>query len=184
LELAEEHGLSGVTVEAISDRAGVAPRTFWAYFSSKEDAVLGRDPERAQALRQALLDRPSYESPLEALQRVLADDVASRMCDLDLALRKGHLLKKEPHLLAAWAAAFQELEQALVEATAQRMRTDPGADMYPGVVVSAACAAVKVAQRRWADLEGTCDIDELVSKAFAQLACGLGAPNRTGEANS
>ena len=39
--LALEHGLTGATIDAISARAGVSPRTFFNYFSSKEEAVLG-----------------------------------------------------------------------------------------------------------------------------------------------
>ena len=41
--LAEERGLTGTTVEAIAERADVAPRTFFNYFTCKEDAVLDRD---------------------------------------------------------------------------------------------------------------------------------------------
>src|SRR5579875_1039070 len=60
-ELVERNGLAGTTIEAISDRAGVAPRTFWAYFSSKEDAVINRDPDLPAVLHDALLDRPETE---------------------------------------------------------------------------------------------------------------------------
>jgi AcrR family transcriptional regulator len=41
VELAAELGLSEVTVEAISQRADVTSRTFFNYFASKEDAVIG-----------------------------------------------------------------------------------------------------------------------------------------------
>jgi AcrR family transcriptional regulator len=41
VELAAEHPLSDVTVEAISARADVTSRTFFNYYASKEDAVLG-----------------------------------------------------------------------------------------------------------------------------------------------
>nr|BFF17902.1 hypothetical protein GCM10025730_14230 [Promicromonospora thailandica] len=41
--LVTEHGLDAVTVEMISARAGVSPRTFFNYFESKDDAVLGAD---------------------------------------------------------------------------------------------------------------------------------------------
>ncbi|MGA1836244.1 helix-turn-helix domain-containing protein [Herbiconiux sp. 11R-BC] len=41
VELAAEHSLSAVTIEAISARADVTSRTFFNYYASKEDAVLG-----------------------------------------------------------------------------------------------------------------------------------------------
>ncbi len=41
LALVMEQGFENTTVEQIADRAFVSPRTFFNYFSSKEDAVLG-----------------------------------------------------------------------------------------------------------------------------------------------
>src|SRR6187551_3035094 len=42
--LVAEHGLDAVTVEAICDEAGVSVRTFFNYFETKDDAVLGHTP--------------------------------------------------------------------------------------------------------------------------------------------
>lgn len=39
--LAAEHGLENVTVEAISAEVGISVRTFFNYFETKDDAVLG-----------------------------------------------------------------------------------------------------------------------------------------------
>ena len=41
LELVLEHGLGGVTVEAIAQRAGVSTRTFFNHWSTKESAIIG-----------------------------------------------------------------------------------------------------------------------------------------------
>ncbi|UKF34866.1 TetR family transcriptional regulator [Clavibacter tessellarius] len=40
--LTAAHGLAGFTVEELCEQAGVARRTFFNYFASKEDAVFGR----------------------------------------------------------------------------------------------------------------------------------------------
>jgi AcrR family transcriptional regulator len=58
LSLTEELGLTGVTLEAITQRADVSPRTFFNYFPSKVHAVPGRDPDRTAGVEQALESRP------------------------------------------------------------------------------------------------------------------------------
>ncbi|WP_288467829.1 TetR/AcrR family transcriptional regulator, partial [uncultured Curtobacterium sp.] len=44
LRIAIESGLAAVTVDEVSRRADVSPRTFFNYFPSKEQALLGDDP--------------------------------------------------------------------------------------------------------------------------------------------
>lgn len=58
-ELALERGLENATIEAITERADVSTRTFFNYFPTKEDAVLGID-EVAVA---AELDRVALTNP-------------------------------------------------------------------------------------------------------------------------
>ena len=176
LDLVEAHGLSGATVEAISERAGVASRTFWSYFSSKEGAVVDHDPDRPETLRRALLARPAGEDPLTALQRVLEEDMASRMLDKDEAQRRFDLLRSEPHLMSAVAANFETIERALVSAVAERTGLNPDNDLYPALVVSAACGACRVAQMRWRGQRGRPSLGSLIQGAFAQLAGGLDTP--------
>src|ERR1700712_5302247 len=46
VELVLRVGLAHATIDAISDAADVSPRTFFNYFDSKEDAILGvRNPD-------------------------------------------------------------------------------------------------------------------------------------------
>src|SRR3954452_2536083 len=70
LELVAERGLEHVSVDDIAARADVSPRTFFNYFSSKDDAVLGLDPDAMQRQVTELRARPAEEPPVEALRAV------------------------------------------------------------------------------------------------------------------
>jgi AcrR family transcriptional regulator len=177
--LAEECGLAGVTVEAIADRADVAPRTFFNYFACKEDAILDRDPERPEALRRAVVERPAGEDALTALRRVLEDEAARRVLDADRFMRRTRLTRREPQLRAAMAGISEEMEYALVAGVAARTGQDAEPDLYPALVASAAWGAFKVAHLRWADLGGRVSFATLLASAFDTLSSGLaGGPAR------
>ena len=47
--LAAERGPKQTTAELIAERSGVSPRTFFNYFATKEDAILGLRPPRMDA---------------------------------------------------------------------------------------------------------------------------------------
>jgi AcrR family transcriptional regulator len=179
-DLVDEFGLSGTTIEAISERAGVAPRTFWSYFASKEDAVIARDPEWAEQMRVALLDRPADEDAATALRIVLEGHVGPRLVHSERSVRRQQLVRREPHLMAAVAASFDEVERALTEAVAQRLGTDPLDDMRPALLVMAASGACRVAHQRWADQQGRIPFDQIVAAAFEQLADGVAPLSRKG----
>jgi AcrR family transcriptional regulator len=174
--LAEEYGFAGVTVEAIADRADVAPRTFFNYFACKEDAILDRDPERPEALRRAVVERPPDEDALTALRRVLEEEAARRVLDADRFLRRIRLTRQEPQLRAATAGIAEEMEHALVEAVAARTGQDAETDLYPALVASAAWGAFKVAHLRWGELGGRTSFASLLASAFDTLSNGLASP--------
>jgi len=177
--LAEEYGLAAVTVEAIADRADVAPRTFFNYFPSKEEAILDWDGERSEALRSALVSRPPDEDALTALRRVMEDEVAQRVLDAERALRRMRLIRSEPQLRGTMAACSEEMEHALVAGVAQRTGQDADADLYPALVVSAVWGAFKVAHLCWSDLGGRVSFEALLASAFDTLANGLAPPPAT-----
>ena len=182
IDLVEQHGLSGATVEAISERAGVAPRTFWAYYASKEEAIVDHDPNRPESIRLALLGRPAGEDPLEALQVVLTEDATRRIADDDERLRRFDVIRSQPHLISTVAGTFEQIERALVSAVAERTGLDPDLDLYPGLVVAAACSACRVAYLRWGIQRGKASLPALINDAFAQLAAGLRPPRRRSQA--
>ena len=72
LKRVREHGMRGTTVEEIAQEAGVSPRTFFNYFPSKEDAVLGlREPVVSEEILETDKDpRAPYQEFPESAKRM------------------------------------------------------------------------------------------------------------------
>jgi AcrR family transcriptional regulator len=175
-ELALARGLDGLTVEDIADAADVSVRTFFNYFSCKEEALVGVEPAVLAELGAELRERPAGESPLEALKAVLAsgvDDVAEAMRRWSL---RTELVRRHPSLLPRHLAALAEIEAALVRALAARLGTDPVTDPFPAIAVAAAMGTLRAAVASWEDAGRRGSLDAAVDAAFATLAAGLPAP--------
>ena len=175
-ELALAKGLDGLTVEAIADAADVSVRTFFNYFSCKEEALVGIEPAVLDELGAELEERPAAETPLQALQAVLAtgvDDVAEAMRRWSL---RTELVRRHPALLPRHLAALAEIEAALVRALAARLGTDPVTDPFPAIAVAAAMGALRAAVASWEDAGRPGPLDDAVDAAFTTLAAGLPAP--------
>ncbi|MFD0884857.1 TetR/AcrR family transcriptional regulator, partial [Streptosporangium algeriense] len=67
LRLAVEQGSPLVRVYDIAAEAGVSPRTYNNYFSSREEAICAFQSDRARRMGQALLSRPADEPLAEAV---------------------------------------------------------------------------------------------------------------------
>ena len=176
LRLVAERGLDAVSVDDIAARADVSPRTFFNYFSSKDDAVLGLDPEASARQIELFLARPGGETPLEALRAVSREQAVEMAAETDLWPMRLTVIDTHPALLARLAAAFGQSERALAEAIAQRTSTRVGADAYPTLVAGVAGVVTRTALHRWLATDFTAALPDLVDEAWDLLAAGLPAP--------
>jgi AcrR family transcriptional regulator len=173
LELVAERGLDRVTVSDISEAADVSDRTFFNYFSSKEEAVAAPDPTRSERLRAALAERPRSEDMLTALRAVMTaeiDDVVAKQAEW---LLRARVVADNPALWPSYLARFTEAERALAEGIAERIGIGVDAEMYPRLVAAAALSAWRAAVTRWNVEGGTQSLLALVEEAFDLLAGGL-----------
>ncbi|MFJ4341365.1 TetR family transcriptional regulator [Streptomyces sp. NPDC088915] len=156
VELFTEHGPDGTTAEDIALRAGVALRTFYRYFRSKQDAVApllagGADRWRAD------LAATAPGTPLaDALERSVAASLtpADAEAEEELLRTRGLLraAADDPALRAVWYRVNQESEERLREVLAGL--AGPDADPL-GVRLAAAAAtdAIRLALESWAEGE-------------------------------
>jgi AcrR family transcriptional regulator len=123
VELAAEHGLGEVTIDAISARADVTSRTFFNYFASKEDAVLGNSrafPPPTLAGLHHQPGRPVWQTALEAVRtQVGSFDFGSprfQATKRALVLANPHLLAKDFQSLGTLEESFAESIRSALEA--------------------------------------------------------------------
>lgn len=181
IRLALEHGYQALTVEAITEAADVSVRTFFNYFASKDEALLGADPQHAEELAAALAARPAEESPLTALRAVFAE-LADTFTDREaLWQARMELLRANPQLWPRMFAAFSAFERSLAGAIAARTGCDAETDIYPGLVAAAVVGATRVSLAHWRAGGEQAPLADLLENAFGMLAAGLPPP--TGHAH-
>ena len=175
LGLADRLGPDRVTVEAIADAAGVSPRTFFNYFSSKEDAIVGIAPAQSSALLADLLSRPDDEPPLGALRAVVLAAAERLQAGGDDWVIRHRLIQKHHSLAVPRAAWFAEVERRMAEEIARRTGLDPGLDVYPRWSWRddrGPAGAIDV----WQERGRAGALETLIDGAFDVLAHGLGSP--------
>jgi AcrR family transcriptional regulator len=176
LRLTLEYGPDGVTIEQISDAADVSPRTFFNYFSSKEEAILGVDPDRRAALQQSLASRPVDEAPLAALRAALVSHSIAYAEDADQWAHHARLAREHPSLFRTQVASFAAFERGMIEIVADRLALDPDRDLYPSLVVTTALTTMRVALDHWQATAPAEPLSDLLDRAFVSLAGGLAPP--------
>jgi AcrR family transcriptional regulator len=177
LRLVAERGLEHVAVDDIAERADVSPRTFFNYFASKDDAVLGLDPASTAHMVESLRARPAEESPVQALRAVARAQAAEMAEETELWPLRLRVIETHPALLARLAASFGQSERAMAAAIAER--TGAAADeLYPLLLAGVSGVAVRSALHRWLAGDFTASLPDLVDDAWDVLAAGLPAPPR------
>jgi AcrR family transcriptional regulator len=173
LRLAAERGPDQVSVEEIADAADVSVRTFFNYFSSKEEAIIGWDPDWLDNIAARVVERPAREEPFAALRAVIRDMVDGVEEWADQRAIRHRLVRENPSLQPGFLAAHHQLEQALVRGLAERLGEDAGGSLYSHLVVVTCVNAMRLTLSRWEAEGRKVPPMELLDEAFDSLARGL-----------
>ncbi|MFJ6619786.1 TetR family transcriptional regulator [Kitasatospora sp. NPDC091335] len=178
LRLAAERGLENVRVEDIAAAAGVSPRTYNNYFSSKAEAIVHRQRDRIHQSAEALRDRPAGEPLWEALTLALLAPFGDLTGQPDRQWTAAvRLLLREPALQAELTRGGAGAEAELAAAVAARTGTDPALHLYPKLVAAASLAAVRAANDQYLTADPPAPYQSLLAEALRQLAAGLPDPS-------
>ncbi len=176
VSLVAERGLHAVTVEEIAAAAGVSTRTFFNYFRTKEDAVVGYDPLKTEEIAARLRSRPQGEGGFEALRASVLEVLPSTDVSPAELLERLRTVGSDPHLLAHHVRCFGEVERALTEALAERRGTEADLDTYAGLVVACVLAAGRAALMAWCHAGGREPLSAVLARHLDLVGAGLASP--------
>jgi AcrR family transcriptional regulator len=172
IDLFHERGYDNVTVEDIAAGVDVSPRTFFRYYSSKEDVLFPSETETGALLREALLSRPPRESVVVAVQEslmVLAADLTQRRPTMQT---RKEIIEQTPALRARELEQTLVWEEILADVIAQRIETTPE-QLAPRVIAAACVAGIRVAIDIWLESDEELELLDLTSEVLERLDTGL-----------
>ncbi|WP_441349301.1 TetR/AcrR family transcriptional regulator [Streptomyces sp. Ag82_G6-1] len=132
------HGLRATRAEDIAQAAGIAPRTFYRYFATKEEAVAPLYAAGAQRWVEAVRAAPADAGVLHALEQgvrhTLTPGVGVSASSWEWVRTLLRLAEATPSLRRVWAEVCQASERLLAEVLAERVTRVgvPGTDGVPG----------------------------------------------------
>ena len=175
LELFERKGYDATTIEEIAEAADVSPRTFFRYFDSKVDVVIGEKDESGDFGDQ-LSDRPPEEGPVEATRQVLRSTLGAIVAADPTFVRQMRVMIGTPSLQAMAREHFNEHNEEMVVDFAARMGVAKD-DLRAHIVASAVGNAIWTVVSRWVAEDGSTDtLLTMLDDACHLLSTGIDQP--------
>jgi AcrR family transcriptional regulator len=147
-ELFREQGFEATTIDQIAEAAGMSRRTFFRYFTGKDELVLERLVDAGSQIAAALAARPPEEEPWTALRAAFEVVVRGQEQAPEQARALGRMLRDEPAARPSmeerrrrWLALFTPVVAARLSGRDR--------DLRAAALASAALASLDVAQAIW-----------------------------------
>jgi AcrR family transcriptional regulator len=141
-------------VADIAAAADIAPRTFFAYFPSKEAVVFFDFDAMFASLKATIEERPEGETAIDALRRWLDHSLPAEHKASDEAVLRKRMCIDEPSLAAHQKGLLGRLEEILREGVARDLG-EPVDGLRPKLVAAAAVAALSSIDDERADKAGS-----------------------------
>jgi AcrR family transcriptional regulator len=169
LDLFAEKGFDGATVDDIARAAGMSRTSFFRYFPTKEDVVLGHLDELGHLIARLLAERPADEDPWETLRFGFRAAYADSGNAPNRTL--GRMLAETPSLKARHQEKQARWQDLFLPEIAVRLgiSDDPG-DPRPRALVAAALGCLDAAFQAWTATGGEADMSTFIDHAFDVVA--------------
>ena len=168
-----KRGFEHVTVEDIATNCDVSPRTFFRYFSSKEDVLFAEADSQRGRLLDALAAQPPEVPPLRALQAAVLIVAADYEDQRETILLRHRILVSTPSLRTRAFERHHSWQSAVIDQMRRTGRAKHLSELDLRLAVAAATTALQVATELWIEGDGHDDLRALLTDALDRLRNGL-----------
>jgi AcrR family transcriptional regulator len=179
LTLFLERGFDNVTTDDIAAAVEVSKTTFYRYFESKEDVLLGSSAEHLAAMREALDARPADEPVMVAVQQALTSLAKDYEQSREAMLLKGRVLRDSLSLHAGHVQQKAATEAVVAEFVRSRLPESAERELYARVIAAEVLASLRATVDYWVEIDGRDRLSELLDHVLGTLTerhAGLIAP--------
>ncbi|GAB2918206.1 TetR family transcriptional regulator [Streptomyces heilongjiangensis] len=185
MELFSTKGYEATTVDEIAAAAGVARRTFFRHFRSKEEAIFPDHDDTLIRAEAVLNAAPAHEHPLDTVCRGIKEVMKMYAARPEISVARYKLTREVPTLREAEIASVARYERLftryLLGHFDEHAHVDDGNDdpLLAEVAASAVVTAHNHVLRRWLRSGGQGDVETQLDHAFAivrrTFGTGIGA---------
>jgi AcrR family transcriptional regulator len=170
MRLFVEQGFEQTTVDQIAAEAGLSRTSFFRYFGTKEDVLLGHLADLGQKVLDALAARPADEPAWQALRHAFDLLIEESSALPEQGLRMRRLLHETPSLQARLLGKQLGWQDQLAPEVGRRLGVPGGAcDPRPRAVVAAALGCLNVAVDMWGATDGARSLPGLLDQAMTAV---------------
>jgi AcrR family transcriptional regulator len=163
-------GIEHATVDSISAMADVSSRTFFNYFDTKEDAILGiRDAELTPEFLSLHLARHDGADVVDSTVALIVSILSPSIEGAALHEQRVEVLRRHPHLFGRHVAQMTRMIDELVTALVGVLQGDGSAsDRAEAEVLLSLCGgAVRSAVKQWVAEGASSPTDSIQPRATA-----------------
>ncbi|GAA3887118.1 TetR family transcriptional regulator [Streptomyces sedi] len=177
LELFATKGYEATTVDEIAAAAGVARRTFFRHFRSKEEAIFPDHDDTLERVEAVLRGAPAQENPIDTVCRGIKEVMRMYAASPTLSVARYRLTREVPALREREIASVSRYERLFTRYLLARYddRSHLGDEpLLAEVAASAVVTAHNHVLRRWLRSEGQGDVESALDHAFTIVRRAFG----------
>ena len=178
IELFTTQGYDATTIEQISAAAGVAPRTFFHHFATKDDILFDGYAERLQeATRRFRASRSnSLWNALAETSSAVAEAIADQP---EIFVVRARMYHSVPALRATMLRINEDWIDQLTAEVARWLDSDMGTDLRSRLTATLINGANRAAIDVWVAGDGQGDLSELMAESVELVRPSIVAIERT-----